>query len=132
MPVYFFDLNNGAGGIPDDTGTELRDVDAAIGHAHDVARDLMKHRAPKRRHWSMAVCDDTHTVLLELPFVAVDETICHLAPELRQMIELLSEKKRRLAETVHEARMTMRQSRALVARSRGQPYLAAEHGRPIA
>jgi hypothetical protein len=52
-------------------------------------------------------------------------------PRLERHIEELCNRSRVLHETYNAARVTMRESRALVARSRGKPYLATEGGRPI-
>jgi hypothetical protein len=83
------------------------------------------HQAEARtRHWQLDVADGTAQVLFRLPFVAVDETIKHLPERIRSQFARLCARKRELAEMVHQARLTVQQSQALVARARGKPYLA--------
>lgn len=42
----------------------------------------------------------------------------------------MAERKRVLGEVIHTARTTIQESRALVARARGKPYLATRFGKP--
>ncbi len=69
--------------------------------------------------------------MFEIPFARLDETLDHLSPHWRSNIEDLCNRMRVLHEAYNAARITMRESRALVARSRGKPYSATEGGRPI-
>ena len=128
MARYFFDLCDGAGGIEDTSGTELLHDRAAVAHGYRVAREMMRHNEPQSRKLCIAVHDDRRRLLFRLPFAAVDETIDCRFPETRALVERSLQKQLTLAEAVHEARKTVRQSRALVARSRGMPYLCAENG----
>jgi hypothetical protein len=45
------------------------------------------------------------------------------------MVEDVSERRRQLSEVIHALNTTVIESRALVARSRGKPYLASRFGR---
>ena len=45
------------------------------------------------------------------------------------MVEAMSERKRLLNDALHAVKVTVQESRALVARSRGKPYLASQFGR---
>jgi hypothetical protein len=85
----------------------------------------------KRRHWQLDVSDESGEVLFHVPFVAADDTIDHLSPKTRRLVERLCERQRELAETMFAARLTMLRSRAVCARSQGRPYLAAEFGRRL-
>jgi hypothetical protein len=46
-------------------------------------------------------------------------------------MEIVYDKQRSLRETLHEVRATLRESRALVALSRGRPYLATDFGKKV-
>jgi hypothetical protein len=43
----------------------------------------------------------------------------------------MAERKRVAAEMIHSVKATIQESRALVARARGKPYLASRFGKPI-
>jgi hypothetical protein len=45
------------------------------------------------------------------------------------MVESISERKRLLSDVIHTVRDTVQESRALVARARGRPYLAGRFGK---
>ena len=47
------------------------------------------------------------------------------------MVESMSEKKRLLSDAIYTAEATIQNSRALVARSRGKPYLVSRFGKAI-
>jgi hypothetical protein len=47
------------------------------------------------------------------------------------MVEGLSEHKRLLGDVIHTVKATIQESRALVARARGKPYLASRYGTPV-
>src|SRR5947209_20122470 len=128
MTRYFFDLCDGAGGVRDDVGTELADDRAAVDYGNKVAQELVRSNEERSRHWCIAVRDETRSLLFTLPFVAVEETINRRFPETRALVERYYDRIRALAEAKHAAVQTMRQSRALVARSHGRPYLATENG----
>jgi hypothetical protein len=129
MPTYTFELKDGSSGIRDEIGTLLPDRDHALQYAHDVARELMKGRELQARVWRLDVYEDKATRVFEIPFATVDQTLDHLTPELRTMMERLCESRRALNEAAHAAHTTMRESRALIALSRGKPYLVTYAGR---
>jgi hypothetical protein len=132
MPRYYFHLRDGAGGVTDRQGVELHDHAAAREHAAAVGRELMRQAEAKTRHWQLDVSDRRGGVLFRLPFASVDETIGHLPGELRKQIERLCVRQRELAEAVYQARLTVLESRALVARARGKPYLVTHRfGQPV-
>jgi hypothetical protein len=123
MPRYFFSLRNGDGEIREGEGQDLDDTEVAIGHAKDVAQELMKNRELQTRHWQLHVQAETGEVLARLCFAQIDPTLDHLGPEWRQAVVDISNKCLALCEVTSALRNTVRQSRALLARSRGQPYL---------
>jgi uncharacterized protein DUF6894 len=131
MPRYFFHVRNDSGGFSDLDGTDLPDIPSAMNYARGFARELMLRNESKKRHWHVVPCDADGNELFDLPFISVDETLRHLNPVSRRLIEATCEKKMALAEALFETRMTALRVRATVARSRSRPYLAAEHGHTI-
>jgi hypothetical protein len=63
-----------------------------------------------------------------IPFAQLDPAFENLEPSMRANFTRLCDNHRSLREAIYAARTTVRQSRALVARSRGRPYLAAFAG----
>jgi len=61
-------------------------------------------------------------------FATIDETLNHLKPDNRKLVELTAVRRRLLHDTFHAAWITYRESRALIARSHGKLYLATDHG----
>jgi hypothetical protein len=131
MPRYCFNLRDGAAGVMDPEGTVLADEAAAKAYATCIARELMARFEVQRRHWQLDVSDESGKVLFHVPFVDADDTIDHLSPKTRRLIERLCERQRELAETMFAARLIILRSRAVCARSQGKPYLAAQFGRRL-
>jgi hypothetical protein len=130
MPVYTFKLRDGSGDIDDATGVEFPHQDRAVRYAHDVVYELMKSRELQTRSWRLEVYEGG-SLIHEIPFASVDPSLDHLTPMLRTMVEGLSERKRLLGDVVHTVKATIQESRALVARARGKPYLASRFGKPV-
>lgn len=128
MPLYTFELRDGSRRIQDPIGVQLHDHFAAYDYACEVVRELMSGREGETRTWRLDVYEGTAARAFAIPFASVDPTLDHLLPELRATVERWCERSRSLQEAVSAARVTVRESRALVARSRGKPYLAAEYG----
>lgn len=128
MPLYTFELREGSAPLSDDAGIHLPDRESALAYAKDVARELMQGREEETRFWRLDVHENRKERVFELAFAALDPTLDHVRPELRSMLELVCDWRRSSREAVHAARITMRESRALVARSRGRPYLASIAG----
>jgi hypothetical protein len=128
MPTYTFELRDGSSGIYDEIGIRLPDRERALQYAHDVVRELMSCCEVQTRFWRLDVYEDNAARIFEIPFATVDQTLDHLTPELRMMMERLCERRRALTEAAHAALRTMRESRALVALSRGKPYLVTYAG----
>jgi len=126
MPRYSFQLQDGQCSVED------RDIwvsgrEPALAHAEAVAGELMRGREAQTRSWRLDVYENGE-LISQIPFASVDPTLDHLAPPVRATVEASCESIRSARETVSAAQATLRESRALVAISRGKPYLAAERG----
>ncbi|MGH6674323.1 MAG: DUF6894 family protein [Xanthobacteraceae bacterium] len=128
MPLYAFELRDGSRRIEDKTGINLPDRAHALQYAHDVVRELMSCREAETRTWRLDVYEDEGTPVFEIPFASVDATLAYLTPNLRAVMEGWCRGVLSLREAGSAAAVTVRESRALVARSRGKPFLAAAHG----
>jgi hypothetical protein len=131
MPTYTFRLIDDDSGVADDAGLQLSDAKAAYSYGCDVARELMNHREARTRSWRLDVYENGAKKLFEILFASIDDTLNHLKPENRELVEMTALRRRLLQDTLHAAWFTYRESRALVGRSRGKPYLAADHGQKI-
>jgi len=131
MRRYYFQLKDGYRGFADHSGVRLPSDDAAREHAHRVAAELMKNREQKARHWRIAVRDEHGKTLFEVPFIAIDGTLSHLSPPLKKAMEELSQRCYALREAIAAARTVQIQAKAVMAKSRGRPHLAADHGEEI-
>src|SRR5262249_54601372 len=129
MPLYTFALEDGERPVEDETALWFADRDRALDHAHNVVDELMKGRELQTRSWRLDVYEDG-TRVEEVPFARLDPTLDHLHPALRTAVEHSCDTMRSFREAMSAARTTVRESRALVARSRGKPYLATEAGQP--
>lgn len=129
MPLYTFELMNGGLPIADNTGIEAPDRASALAYGQMVARELMHGRELETRSWRLDIYEDGGERIVEMPFAAVDPTLDHLAPPLRNAVELLCERYRSWREALSATNATMRETRALLALARGKPYLAAVNGR---
>jgi hypothetical protein len=127
-PTYTFKLRNDGRAVEDDTGIALVDNASAYRYARDVARELMRSREIQTRYWLLEVYRDGEGPLFDILFASVDPTLDHLRRELRSLVEKVSENKRALRDIANAAYLTMRESKSLLARSRGKPYLIAENG----
>jgi hypothetical protein len=127
MPAYTFELRDGDRIVEDTSAVNLPDREHAFRYARDVARELMSCREAQTRTWRLDVYDSSARIF-ELPFASIDPTLDHLVPEMRATVEIICDRFRSLREAMAAARITVRESRALVALSRGRPYLATEMG----
>ena len=89
----------------------------------------MRYREVQTRSWRLDVYENGDGPIHTIPFASIDPTLDHLLPNLRTMVDAMSERQRLLKEALHAADATVQESRALVARSRGKPYLASRFGR---
>ena len=129
MAAYTYRLLDGCGEIEDETGVSFGHPDHAIRYARDVVHELMRNRELETRSWRLDVYENGDGPICTIPFVSIDPTLDHLLPNLRTMVEAMSERQRLFREALHAANATVQESRALVARSRGKPYLASRFGR---
>jgi hypothetical protein len=130
MPAFYFHLRDGKSGILDDEGQELPDAAAAREYAVQVARELMRACEPDKRHYRLDICDEDGMVVTEVPFATVDPTLDHLRPDLRTVVERLSQTRREVSETLVSLEFLLLRLRTL----RGatwRPYLAAQNGQRI-
>ena len=126
MPNYTFELRDGFDPIEDDVGVILTDRQDAYQYARGVVRELMSGREAQTRTWRLDVYENSEERVFAIPFASLDETLAHLQPELRVLVEGLCERDRRLCEATQSA---LRESRARLARSRGKPYLITNLGK---
>ena len=131
MRRYFFHLRDGYRGCADSTGVSLPSDDAARDYAQRVGGELLKNRESKVRHWRIQVQDKDEQTLFEIPLITLDLTLNHLSPLHRKAMEELSQRCYALREAIAQARLVRDQARALVAKSRGRPYLAADNGEGV-
>ena len=131
MPTYKFKLSDDSGGVEDDFGVSLPNAEIAYRYACDVARELMDHRERRVRHWRLDVYEDNGEKVFEILFAKLDQTLDHLRPDTRELVELSAQRIRSLKDVCYDASLTWRESQALVARSRGKPYLAVDRGRKV-
>ncbi len=106
----------------------LPNTKAAYDYACDVAHQMMDHREAATRSWRLDVYENGAKKVLEVLFATVDETLNHLKSDNRKLVELTARRRRLLHDTFHAAWITCRESQAIVTRSRGKLYLAADHG----
>jgi uncharacterized protein YjhX (UPF0386 family) len=64
----------------------------------------------------------------DILFASVDPTLDHLRRATRTLVESGNATKRALEDEIYSAKLVMGDSRALVARSRGKPYLITRNG----
>jgi hypothetical protein len=131
MPRYFFTVRSGLEEFPDDEGVELANTRAAYRYAHLIARDLSFRCEAQRRHWRIQVSDADGANVLELPFVAADQTIGHLPPATAKLIESMSQKRFALAQAIGTARSRVYSARAARARASNRPYLISRNGQTV-
>ncbi len=130
MPTYTFKLHDGKSGLEDKTGVGLRDREQALHYARSVIHELANCREVQTRLWRLDVYESDQRIF-EIPFASVDPTLDHLHPIYRTIVEDACDRQRSFSSALHTAWLTVQESRALVARSRGKPYLASRFGRSI-
>jgi hypothetical protein len=124
MPRFHFHLR-AAGTIHRDTdGMDLPDLEAVREHATAVAQELMRHSTRMTRHWSICVEDEHDERALDLFFADVDPSLAAYSPQTRMLVIETSRRLGALTDALCEIRATQLETRILIARSRGKPYLA--------
>jgi hypothetical protein len=131
VPTYTFTLRSDGCDVEDDVGITLTNNACAYRYARTVARELMRCRETQTRYWQIKVYRDGEGPLFDILFASVDPTLDHLRRELRALVERVCERKRALKDVVYACEVNLRESRSLLARSRGKPYLIAENGELI-
>jgi hypothetical protein len=131
MPTYSFKLRDDSGILEDEDGVELPDDNSATQYAHDVAHELMKSRELETRSWCLDVYAEGGGRIGEIQFARVDPTLDHLTPKWRTAVEGIAARERLLADMINAANATVAESRALVARARGKPYLVSRFGKRV-
>ena len=126
--TYTFTVRGDGHDNSDDMGIALADNASAYRYARTVARELMRCRERQTRYWRIKVYRDGEGPVFDVLFASVDPTLDHLRRELRALVESVSEKTGALKEVLYACELSLRESRSLLARSRGQPYLIAENG----
>jgi hypothetical protein len=134
MPNYTFELRDGSDPIEDDTGVVLTDREDAYHYAQGVVRELMSGREAQTRTWRLDVYENgvyetSAEPVFAIPFASLDATLDTLDPELRALIERVCERNRAFREVISDVRTSVQEARALVARSRGKPYLVTNFGK---
>jgi hypothetical protein len=134
MPNYTFELRDGSDPIEDDIGVSLTDREDAYHYAQGVVRELMNGREAQTRSWRLDVFEnslyeDSAERVFAIPFASLDATLDNLDPEFRSFVERASERNRAVREVISDARTSVQEARALVARSRGKPYLVTNSGK---
>lgn|SRR5579885_577539 len=128
MPIYTFDLRDGSSVTSDREGIALPDRDRAFAYATDVIRELLLGNETEARQWRLDVYEDGADRVFSIPFAGFDSSLDHLSPAGRSTVESHYNRIRALREAMSAVRATVQESRALVALSRGKPYLAAVRG----
>lgn len=96
-------------------------------YASLVAVELIKNREIEARHWRI----ERGQRLVEIAFISHDKTLGRIDPSRKEELEQMSAHRCALSKAIWEARALNRQARAVVAKSRGRPYLAADKGEEI-
>lgn len=128
MPRYFFRLHAGERIFRDEEGMDLTDPAAAHAHACEVARELMAHSEPARRHWTIVIHDAQETCFSEILFASVDRTLDHLEWRGREQIERLSDSLARAYTLVSNARRLTLRLEAIAGWRTGKPYFVMPSG----
>ena len=131
MPKYTFKLWDDDGGVEDDIGVNLPDADIAFRYACEVVSEMMNCRERRTRSWQLDVYENDHKKVFEIPFAALDRTLDHLNSVMRQAVQESARQTRSVKDMQQAARIMVRETKSLVARSRGKPYLAADRGRKV-
>jgi hypothetical protein len=131
MPRYTFKLCDDGGGVEDNTGVSLPNAEIAYRYACDVVFELMNCRELRTRHWQLDVYEGDGKKIFEIPFAAIDPTLSRSAAEQRELMEQTSQIIRSHKDAVYAARLSKREANSLVARSRGELYLAVDRGRKV-
>lgn len=134
MTRYYFDLLADDQLISDVDGTDASDLDAATAHGRCVAREILQGAELRKRHWRLRIYDrhERCAAVAELLFASNDPALELLTPQWRKTIEEVCRRHAQLVEMGADLKMTIRETRALLARHEGKPFLAMTDGRLLA
>jgi hypothetical protein len=128
MPRYYFDLNDGRRIMRDPDGMEMADAAAAQCYAREVAAELMRNRAARTAIWRLVVRGNDREECFQVSFYSLDDSIAHLAPEIRSSIEEMWRQAALLSDAVFQIRTTLHQVKGTIAQADRTPYLAVLDG----
>ena len=129
MSRYYFAVKNRNQIVLDPCGEDFESIDTARAFAELLARELMRNREGKTRSWRIEVSNAEHEKCFEVLFALVDDSIRHFRADVREAMQKMARRAASLSDTMVEARHTVLQAKATVARARRKPYLAAVDGR---
>ena len=129
MPRYYFNLKRRDGTLVDPDGLDLPDQTAAREHALQVMSELMRNANVRTRAWRLAVMDLDRQSCFELLFASYDDSMAHLPPEFRSLVEMACRRHASLMDAMVDVRTTLLQIRGTLARSDRKPYIATQDGR---
>ena len=114
MPLYYFVLRAGRHTYPDSQGQEFVDDGAAQGHAHAVARDLMRNREAKTGHWRIQVCDDYLQPRYECLFADVDNTLERFDSDFRVSVKAVARTTAAIGDSLRQIDTAMTDLRKMI------------------
>jgi hypothetical protein len=119
MPTYTFKLRSDVDWVADNVGATLADNASAYRYARCVARACAVANYKRAIGFSKSIRKWARS-RYSISFSQTSITLDHLRRELRVLVEKVSEKKRALKDVIHDIGLTVRESQALLARSRGK------------
>jgi hypothetical protein len=131
MEKYYIDLLTQDTLMIDAEGICVPDSSAALGHARQVACELMRGVECSRRSWRLRIRGENGVIIDELLFASVDSTLDCFGPHLRGLIESVSWELGELNETVIEMNIQRYQFRAFLAALNRRPFLVQSDGRRV-
>ena len=128
MPSYTFRMRGFRRAPANSDSVDFPTVEAALSYACEVARELMGCRELLVEYWWLDVYDANDQSIFQIPLRIADAAFVH--PSHKGLPRRLRRDKRELNLTnlLESVQVTVRESRALVARARGKPYIATDCG----
>jgi len=115
MALFYFILRVDRKTFPDPIGEEFEGIADARAHAHTVARELMRNRETRTRHWRIQVCDDYLQPRYECLFAEVDQRLQAFGDIMRGSVirvarttAALNDAMQDIDDTMSDLRQTMR------------------------
>jgi hypothetical protein len=134
MTRFYFDLLASDQLVRDEDGMDCCDSNAAQEYGRRIAREILQGNELSKRHWRLRIYDrhERRLPMAELLFASADPTLDHFTSRLRGSIEDMCRRHAELMECAAELKMTIHETRAVLARHGGKPFLAATGGRRLA